>query len=259
MSRPACCSRWFCKGWRRRRNSSSPARRGRTAAGATSSVTCRPAARSSFRGRKSAPETEGKLFFSAEMLSQINVLPGLMRQTALLNFKVMQGELNRVTLLLHGDGRSDPRAAGQPGAGAGPSSRWRIPPTAGWSSSSISRKRTSSPSWCRRRRRWGRFRRRRTCCKCGRRTRRGLAATSALSTKGRCGWRWRRPAGRRKFRRSNFPKATRRGRSFARRGTSGLSIGLPGRISRCGFRRTRFCRSWRCRNGWPITTGKTNW
>ena len=38
------------------------------------------------------------------MLSQINVLPGLMRQTALLNFKVMQGEFNRVTLLLHGAG-----------------------------------------------------------------------------------------------------------------------------------------------------------
>ncbi len=54
---------------------------------------------------KQAPtETEGKLFFSGEMLSQISVSPGLMRQSALLNFKVMQGELGRVVLLLHGDG-----------------------------------------------------------------------------------------------------------------------------------------------------------
>jgi len=54
---------------------------------------------------KQAPsETEGKLFYSAEMLSQINVRPGLMGQTALLNFRVMQGELKRVTLLLKGAG-----------------------------------------------------------------------------------------------------------------------------------------------------------
>ncbi|HXR06997.1 MAG TPA: hypothetical protein VN765_06680, partial [Candidatus Acidoferrum sp.] len=57
-----------------------------------------------FSWKEAAPETEGKLFFSAEMWSQVNVLPGLMRQTAVLNFKVMQGELNRVTLLLHGEG-----------------------------------------------------------------------------------------------------------------------------------------------------------
>jgi hypothetical protein len=50
------------------------------------------------------PEAEGKLFYSAEMLSQISVSPGLMRQVALLDFKVMQGELNRVALLLHGAG-----------------------------------------------------------------------------------------------------------------------------------------------------------
>src|ERR1017187_4994576 len=50
------------------------------------------------------PEAEGKLFYAAEMLSQITVSPGLMRQVALLDFKVMQGELNRVTLLLRGQG-----------------------------------------------------------------------------------------------------------------------------------------------------------
>jgi hypothetical protein len=50
------------------------------------------------------PEAEGKLFYAAEMLSQISVSPGLMRQVALLDFKVMQGELNRVALLLRGAG-----------------------------------------------------------------------------------------------------------------------------------------------------------
>ncbi len=38
------------------------------------------------------------------MLSQISVGPGLMRQIALLDCKVMQGELDRVTLLLRGAG-----------------------------------------------------------------------------------------------------------------------------------------------------------
>ncbi|MGO8925673.1 MAG: hypothetical protein ACLQU3_02080 [Limisphaerales bacterium] len=54
--------------------------------------------------KEARPEAEGKLFYAAEMLSQISVSPGLMRQVALLDFKVMQGELNRVTLLLRGQG-----------------------------------------------------------------------------------------------------------------------------------------------------------
>ena len=54
--------------------------------------------------KEARPEAEGKLFYAAEMLSQISVSPGLMRQVALLDFKVMQGELNRVTLLLRGAG-----------------------------------------------------------------------------------------------------------------------------------------------------------
>lgn len=54
---------------------------------------------------KEAPtETEGKLFYAAEMLSQVSVSPGLMRQTALLDFKIMQGEMNRLSLLLKGPG-----------------------------------------------------------------------------------------------------------------------------------------------------------
>ncbi len=54
--------------------------------------------------KEARPEAEGKLFYAAEMLSQISVSPGLMRQVALLDFKVMQGELNRVALLLRGAG-----------------------------------------------------------------------------------------------------------------------------------------------------------
>jgi hypothetical protein len=57
-----------------------------------------------FSWKEVRPETEGKLFFSAGMLSQISVSPGLMSQVALLNFKVMQGELNKVTLRLRGLG-----------------------------------------------------------------------------------------------------------------------------------------------------------
>ncbi|MGO8698550.1 MAG: hypothetical protein ACLQVY_12615 [Limisphaerales bacterium] len=57
-----------------------------------------------FSWKEARPETEGKLFFSAGMLSQISVSPGLMRQIALLDFKVMQGELNRVSLRLRGAG-----------------------------------------------------------------------------------------------------------------------------------------------------------
>jgi hypothetical protein len=54
---------------------------------------------------KNAPaETEGRLFFAAEMFSQISISPGLMRQVALLDGKVMQGELTSVTLLLRGAG-----------------------------------------------------------------------------------------------------------------------------------------------------------
>ncbi len=47
---------------------------------------------------------EGKLFYAAELLSQISISPGLMSQVALVNGKVMQGELNRVGLVLRGAG-----------------------------------------------------------------------------------------------------------------------------------------------------------
>ena len=55
--------------------------------------------------KEARPEARGKLFYAAEMLSQISISPGLMRQVALLDFRVMQGELNRVALLLRGAGQ----------------------------------------------------------------------------------------------------------------------------------------------------------
>ncbi|MDB6030349.1 MAG: hypothetical protein JWM16_687, partial [Verrucomicrobiales bacterium] len=54
--------------------------------------------------KRAKPEAEGKLFYSAEMLSQVSISPGLMRQTALIEGKVMQGELSRVALLVRGAG-----------------------------------------------------------------------------------------------------------------------------------------------------------
>ena len=48
-----------------------------------------------FAWKQARPEAEGKLFYAAEMTSQISVSPGLMRQAALLNGKIMQGEMNR--------------------------------------------------------------------------------------------------------------------------------------------------------------------
>ena len=54
--------------------------------------------------KEARPETEGRLFYAAEMWSQISVSPGLMRQVALLDCKVMQGEMSRVALVLHGAG-----------------------------------------------------------------------------------------------------------------------------------------------------------
>src|SRR5262249_18459483 len=54
--------------------------------------------------KQARPEAEGKLFYAAEMLSQISVSPGLMREVALLDFKLMQGEMSRLTLELRGVG-----------------------------------------------------------------------------------------------------------------------------------------------------------
>lgn len=54
--------------------------------------------------QESAVAAEGKLFYAAEMLSQINVSPGLMHQASIIDFRVMQGELSQVMLMLRGAG-----------------------------------------------------------------------------------------------------------------------------------------------------------
>ena len=53
---------------------------------------------------RARPETEGRLFYAAEGFSQVAISPGLLRQTLVFEFKVMQGELNQLTLLLDGEG-----------------------------------------------------------------------------------------------------------------------------------------------------------
>jgi hypothetical protein len=54
--------------------------------------------------KSARPEAEGRLFYAAEMLSQVTIGPGLMRQVALLEGKVMQGEMQGLTLDVRGTG-----------------------------------------------------------------------------------------------------------------------------------------------------------
>jgi hypothetical protein len=54
--------------------------------------------------KEARPEVEGRLFYAAEMRAQISVSPGLMRQTALIEGRVMQGELSRLVLAVRGAG-----------------------------------------------------------------------------------------------------------------------------------------------------------
>ena len=57
-----------------------------------------------FKWQAARPEVEGKLFFAVEGTSQISVRPGLVQQTSLLDYKVMQGELQELNLSLTGQG-----------------------------------------------------------------------------------------------------------------------------------------------------------
>lgn len=54
--------------------------------------------------KEGRPEAEGRLFYAAEAMSQVVVSPGLLRQVILIDFKVMQGELNQLSLRLEGEG-----------------------------------------------------------------------------------------------------------------------------------------------------------
>ena len=70
------------------------------------------------------PAAEGKLFYAAELWAQISVAPGLMRQVAVLEFQVMQGEMGKVSLRLRGAGEVT-RVLGEPVLG------WSVTPVAG--------------------------------------------------------------------------------------------------------------------------------
>lgn len=54
--------------------------------------------------KEARKEDEGKLFYAAEMLAQVNVSPGLLRQVALFDCNIMQGELSRLSIQLRGSG-----------------------------------------------------------------------------------------------------------------------------------------------------------
>ncbi len=54
--------------------------------------------------KSARPEAEGRLFYAAEMLSQVTIGPGLMRQVALIDGTVMQGEMQGLTLDVRGPG-----------------------------------------------------------------------------------------------------------------------------------------------------------
>ncbi|MBL9128420.1 MAG: hypothetical protein JNL97_12270, partial [Verrucomicrobiales bacterium] len=54
--------------------------------------------------RQSRPEAEGRLFYSAEAVTQVAVSPGLLRQTSLVELRVMQGDMTRLTMELRGAG-----------------------------------------------------------------------------------------------------------------------------------------------------------
>lgn len=63
-----------------------------------------PDGRVSLAWKESRAESEGTLFFSVEELAQVTVSPGVMRQSVVLDYKVMQGELGRVVLRVRGSG-----------------------------------------------------------------------------------------------------------------------------------------------------------
>ena len=57
-----------------------------------------------FAWKEARPEAEGRLFYAVEALSQVSVGSGLLRQVSWLDFKVMQGEVQRVVFRLAGEG-----------------------------------------------------------------------------------------------------------------------------------------------------------
>lgn len=56
------------------------------------------------RWQETKKEEEGKLFYSVSGLGQVTVSPGMVRQTTVLDYKVMQGEFRELNLTLEGNG-----------------------------------------------------------------------------------------------------------------------------------------------------------
>ena len=54
--------------------------------------------------KEGKPEVEGRLFYAVEALTQLTISPGLLRQTALMELKIMQGELSQVVVVIRGPG-----------------------------------------------------------------------------------------------------------------------------------------------------------
>ena len=210
----------------------------------------------SFAWKQARPEAEGKLFYAAEMLARRSAsVPDLMRQAALLNGKIMQGEMSQLTLQTPRRGRSHAgarrrRAGLERGAGD------QFGSIANWSCNSTSRRRTRSPCSVQMQTPLGAFPQTADAMQLQPENATRFAGYSASSTTARCGWKCCRPAASRKFRRTNFPEAQPVSRH---RAASGLPTAFPARILRCASRRTRFCRKSACRRCWPIISAKANW
>jgi hypothetical protein len=57
-----------------------------------------------FRWQETKPKQEVKLFYSVSGVAQVTVSPGLMRQMTVLDYKVMQGKMQELTVELEGEG-----------------------------------------------------------------------------------------------------------------------------------------------------------
>ncbi len=54
--------------------------------------------------KEGKPEAEGRLFYAVEALTQLTVSPGLLRQSALMELKILQGELGQFVVVIRGPG-----------------------------------------------------------------------------------------------------------------------------------------------------------
>ena len=202
--------------------------------------------------KETPPEAEGKLFHALEMLSQISLSPGLMRQTARVDGKVMQGELTRLALAVRGDGEVTRVQGDQVLA-------WNVEPApdAGERRLVVQFNQPQKVHY--------RFQVQMETALGG------FPLTAAAMQL--------RPEGATRFAgyvrivnngavrlevaqasglSSNSRKVTRPGRCLASRAPSGSPTGFPAPTSPCGSGPTKSCPNWPCRRCWLITSPKTN-